>query len=177
VAARVLTILVVDDDQSVLASYRRGLELQSRRVLVATTNAEAHALAAREQVGAAIVDLRIGQDSGIELASHLKSLDPSMVVVVVSGYLSVTSAVAAVRSGADHVMPKPVTCGELLRRIDEPTAVSDDDGETPTLARAEWEHMMRVLSDCDGNISKAARRLGLHRQNLQRRLRKLAPPH
>jgi two-component system response regulator RegA len=73
------------------------------------------------------------------------------------------------------VLFKPIHPTEIVRRlpqldVEEPAYV------TPTLARAEWEHIQRVLLDCDGNVSEAARRLGILRQSLQRRLRKHAPP-
>ncbi len=85
--------------------------------------------------------------------------------------------VAAVRAGADVIAFKPITFREILQRLEETAAEPSepDLDETPSLARAEWEHIMRVLSDCDGNVSAAARRLGIYRSSLQRRLRKYAP--
>jgi len=124
----------------------------------------------------AIIDLRLGAESGIHLVRDLKAERPDLVVALVSGYLSVSSAVGAVRAGADVILFKPVTFREIVRRVEEGVPSLDPSfEETPTLARAEWEHITRVLADCNGNVSMAARRLGIHRQSLQRRLRKFPP--
>jgi len=72
-------------------------------------------------------------------------------------------------------MFKPITLEEMVKRVEEDTPTELDLEETPTLARVEWEHITRVLADCNGNISMAARRLGIYRSSLQRRLRKHAP--
>ncbi len=84
--------------------------------------------------------------------------------------------VAAVRAGADIIAFKPITFREIIQRLEEGEEAEEPAlDDTPSLARAEWEHIMRVLSDCDGNVSAAARRLGIYRSSLQRRLRKYAP--
>lgn len=166
-------VLVVDDDESLLRSYKRSAG-RSRTVLTATHVEAALHLARTEQPELAIVDMRLGSESGIELIRELKRIDGQLLVALVSGYLSVTSTVSAVRAGADTVVFKPTTFDEILRRLDVNEAAADLD-ETPTLARAEWEHIMRVLDDCNGNVSMAARRLGIYRSSLQRKLRKYAP--
>lgn len=158
-----------------LSSLRRGFELRDYGVLTATDAESARVLFARECPAVVIVDLRIGDRLGLDLIVDWKRHRPDHLAVLLSGYLSVGAAVDAARAGADHVLCKPVSCGELIARI-EGNVRHAEAAQTPSLARAEWEHMMRVLHDCDGNISEAARRLGLHRQNLQRRLRKDAPP-
>lgn len=98
---------------------------------------------------------------------------PDSRFALVSGYLTVDATVAAVRAGADVVLTKPVSAGEIVRRAEEITSMPDDNTETPTLAQAESEHIARVMTDCNGNISEAARRLGIFRSSLQRRLRRL----
>jgi two-component system response regulator RegA len=173
---RVKSILAIDDDEHILGGYRRAAG-RDRTVFATTEVAEAIAAAQRERFDLAIVDLRIKNDSGIALTRELKRLQPSVIVALCSGYLSVDIAVAAVRAGVDLVKFKPVTVREILRQIenDEPPTPEPDLEETPTLARAEWEHITRVLADCNGNRSLAARRLGIYRSSLQRRLRKFAP--
>ncbi|MEO8699394.1 MAG: response regulator [Kofleriaceae bacterium] len=168
------SVLVVDDDSKLLRACRR---IAGWNVFTADTFETARAIASTEHPDLAIVDLRLGSESGIDLVRELKRDHPQLVIVLCSGYLSVSTAVSAVRAGADHVLFKPVTFQEIVKRVeeeadDEPEADRD---ETPTLARAEWEHIMRVLADCDGNITVAARRLGIYRSSLQRRLRKYAP--
>jgi two-component system, response regulator RegA len=163
---------VVDDDEQVLRSWKRAA--REHNVFTAIDATAARHLARAEHPDLAIVDLRLGDASGIDLIRDLKRDLPELVLVLCSGYLSVTAAVAAVRAGAEIVVLKPITLHEILQRLEASTDEPDLD-DTPTLARAEWEHIMRVLADCNGNVSKAARRLGIYRSSLQRRLRKDAP--
>ncbi len=168
-------VLVVDDDETLLASWRRTIS-RDRSVATASDPATARQLAQKQVFDLAIIDLRLGASSGLDLIKQLKRDQPDSVIVLCSGYLSVAAAVAGVHAGADVVVFKPITFREILHSIDkhdqeEPPALDD----TPTLARAEWEHIMRVLADCNGNVSMAARRLGIYRSSLQRRLKKFAP--
>jgi two-component system response regulator RegA len=117
--------------------------------------------------------------SGLELLRDLKQLDDSMEVLLLTGFGSIATAVDAVRLGATNVLTKPADADDILAAfergnagVDNPPSTSHD---VPSLARAEWEHIHRVLADCGGNISEAARRLGIHRRSLQRKLRKRAP--
>lgn len=175
VAARsIQTVLAVDDDEIVLAALARSLGRQ-RTLFTATTPAAASALARRQRPDLAIVDMRIGTSSGIDLIRTLKTETPNTVVALVSGYLSIETTVLAVRAGADIIMTKPVTARDILLRVESGMPEDPDLDETPTLARAESEHIARVMADCHGNISEAARRLGIYRSSLQRRLRKHSP--
>ena len=168
-------VLVVDDDETLLASWRRTIS-RDRSVATASEPVTARQLAQKQVFDLAIIDLRLGASSGLDLIKQLKRDQPDGVIVLCSGYLSVAAAVAGVHAGADVVVFKPITFREILHRIDK----HDQDeapplDDTPTLARAEWEHIMRVLADCNGNVSMAARRLGIYRSSLQRRLKKFAP--
>ena len=169
-------VLVVDDDETLLNSWRRTIS-RERHVATASDPVTARALAENQGFDLAIIDLRLGASSGIELIRQLKrDKNAEIFIVLCSGYLSVATAVAGVRAGADIVVFKPITFREILANIDkhDQDAVPDLN-DTPTLARAEWEHIMRVLADCNGNVSQAAKRLGIYRSSLQRRLRKFAP--
>jgi two-component system response regulator RegA len=167
-------VLVVDDDDRILSAWRRGAGLK-RKVFTATDVAGARTVAQQQTLDLAIIDLRIGHASGIELIRELRDANSQLAIALCSGYLSVDVTVAAVRAGADVIAFKPITFREIIERLDESAAEEPDLDETPSLARAEWEHIMRVLDDCDGNVSAAARRLGIYRSSLQRRLRKYAP--
>lgn len=175
---RVRSVLVADDDDLLLSVARRSLA-RAHAVFTANTKAAAHAVVEREVPDLAIIDLRFGTENGIDLVRELKALAPAMFVTLYSAYLSVSTTVVAMRAGADLVVFKPVTFKDIVRRVEEDRLdgepANDDDEETPTLARVEWEHITRVLADCDGNVSEAARRLGIFRSSLQRRLRKHAP--
>jgi two-component system response regulator RegA len=98
---------------------------------------------------------------------------------VLTGYGSIATAVEAVRRGAIDYLNKPVDTEQILAVFDREHAAATATDVTeakPSLARVEWEHIQRVLSDCGGNISEAARQLGIHRRSLQRKLSKLPPP-
>jgi len=169
--SRIRTVLVLDDDERTLTAMARALR-HSRKVFTASTTHEAQTVARRERPDLIVVDLRIGQHSGLDVVRQLKAELPSSLFALVSGYLTVDATVAAVRAGADVVLTKPVTGSEIMRRVEDKSAESLE-AETPTLAQAESEHIARVMADCNGNISEAARRLGLYRSTLQRRLTRL----
>ncbi len=98
---------------------------------------------------------------------------------MLTGWGSVATAVDAMKKGAAHYLQKPVALDELLAALrgESPgTATTTDDVAVPSLARQEWEYIHKVLGECDDNVSEAARRLGLHRRSLQRKLQKLPPP-
>ena len=165
------TVLVVDDDERTLAALARSLG-HHKTVFTTTTRAGATLIARRERPEIAIIDLRLGDESGLEIVRALKAAYPKMTVALMSGYLSVDATVMAVRAGADVVMAKPLTGRDILKRIDRGPPDDVELGVTPTLAEAEKEHIARVLTDTNGNVSEAARRLGVYRSSLQRRLRK-----
>lgn len=122
-----------------------------------------------------MIDLRLGDDWGIDVIAALRSLIPGAVLALVSACAGPDAAVAAMRAGAQHVSPKPITCASILDEVEgrAEVAVSRD---LPSLASVEWEHLARGVAESRGNISEAARRLGLSRSGLQRRLRKTRPP-
>ena len=109
-----------------------------------------------------------------------QSIDAATNVVVLTGYGSIATALEAVRRGATHYLTKPADADDLLAAFARAEAGEAppprDEPAAPTLARVEWEHIQRVLADCDGNVSEAARRLGIHRRSLQRKLAKF-PVH
>lgn len=167
-------MLVVDDDNLVLNALARTFG-RHRTTFTASDPAQAIDLARRERPDLAIVDLRLGTASGVELVRELKAQAPDIVIALISGYHSIESTVVAVHAGADFVISKPVTGKDILQRVENGPVEDAELGATPTLAQAENEHIARVLSDCRGNISEAARRLGICRSSLQRRLRKTVP--
>ncbi len=138
-----------------------------------------------EVIDRAIVDLRLRRDSGLDALSQIKERWPDSTVVVLTGYGSIATAVQAVKLGAHNYLTKPVEIDQIERAFtgepgldisEEGDGVPDEGGDQfQTLARHEREYIEYVLAECDGNISQAARRLGLHRQSLQRKLRKYTP--
>lgn len=173
-------LLLVDDDERL--RERLGLALHDRGYEVRTAKDTAHAMRVADAwtPERVVVDLRMPGQSGLELIKQLKEFVPDVEIVVLTGYGSIATAVDAVRLGALGYVNKPADADMVLAAFDrgeaEPmTEVAEDDWRTPTLARAEWEHIQTVLSETGGNISEAARRLGLHRRTLQRKLQKKPP--
>jgi two-component system response regulator RegA len=114
--------------------------------------------------------------SGLEVVRHLRALDAQTRVVVLTGYGSIATAVEAMKLGAVNYLAKPADADQVLAAlgVTEPSDAGAE-AQTPSLARVEWEHIHRVLQDCDNNVSEAARRLGLHRRSLQRKLARIPP--
>ena len=173
------SLLLVDDSSEFRQRLARAFEDRGYCVRAAANYDEAVQLAKEKMPGRAVVDLRMPGRSGLELVQELKRLDASVEVLLLTGFGSMTAAVDAIRLGAVNVLAKPADADDILAAFERGSADFDQPPETshevPSLARAEWEHIHRVLADCGGNISEAARRLGIHRRSLQRKLRKRAP--
>jgi two-component system, response regulator RegA len=171
------SFLLVDDDASFRTRLVKALETRGLKAYPAANGAEALELAAVTKPEAAIVDMRMpGGMSGLDVVKALAERYPDMEIVVLTGYGSIATAVEAVRLGAINYLQKPLDTEQILAAFDIENAPELHPNEdTPSLARVEWEHIQRVLTDCEGNISLAARRLGLHRRSLQRKLGKLPP--
>lgn len=170
------SLLIVEDDErfadTLAAEFRdRGYEVDwvdSLEAVQAKTSLE---------YGYAVVDLRLRQDSGLDVITTIKERSPDTIVIVLTGYGSIATAVRATKLGATAYLTKPVDAEQVERAFTS----DDEDVEIPipdkfqSLYRHEREYIEYVLAECDGNISQAARRLGLHRQSLQRKLRKYTP--
>ena len=169
-------VLLVDDDdtfreQLSLALLRRGYDCR-----MASTG-EAALDAAREVVpDVAVIDLRMPGISGIETVRALYQSYPQARLLVLTGYGSIATALEAVRVGAADYLTKPVNADQVVAAIEgKPFASEAEHSTAPSLDLVEWEHIQRVLHDCEGNISKAATVLGVHRRSLQRKLNRYAP--
>lgn len=192
-------VLIVDDDDTYRTALARAFERRGFRALPACSVAEALAHAEHVRVSFASVDLRMPGGSGLELVRRLTALHPQAVVVVLTGYGSIATAVEAVKLGARDYLTKPADANDLLRAFGVPCSgapggsaratgaaafppdpsapgvtvpATDDSREVPSLARVEWEHISRVVAECNGNISQAARLLRMQRRSLQRKLAK-----
>ena len=170
------SILLVDDDDRFRSRLAQAFEERGYEVHQAESYDTAVAIAANESTEFAAVDLRMPGKSGLALVRELHRIDPSTRIVVLTGYGSIATALEAVRLGATHYLTKPADVDDLIAAFDRdehdnraPETVA---AGTPSLARVEWEHIQRVLTDCGGNITKAAEKLGIHRRSLQRKLSK-----
>lgn len=167
----------MDDDATFRNRLVKALASRGLNAHGAESAAEAVIVAKRVQPERAVVDMRMPGESGLQLISQLVEIDPEMDVIVLTGYGSIASAVEAMRRGAIDYLQKPCDADQILAAFDRHNEEPTDPGDSsvPSLARVEWEHIQRVLSDCGGNISETARRLGIHRRSLQRKLFKMQP--
>lgn len=170
------SLLLVDDDDVLRERLARAFVQRGYEVRTATTVAEAIASADADSPELAVVDLRMPDGSGLRVVRELARIDPQTKIVVVTGYGSIATALEAVRLGAVHYLQKPADADEILAAFARAElsvdAAPEPPATVPSLARAEWEHIQRVLADCGGNVSQAARLLGVHRRSLQRKLSK-----
>jgi len=171
------TVLLVDDEESFRVRLARALTERGFEVWQAANVPAAIELIETETESPeyAVVDLKMPGPSGLHLVRRLHAIDPTTRIVVLTGYGSIATALDAVRSGAVHYLTKPTTIDDLLEAFqhDGQPALEPPEATIPSLDRVAWEHIERVLADCDGNITQAARLLGLHRRSLQRKLRKV----
>ena len=166
------SILLVDDDEVLRERLATAIRDRGYEVRTAGSAEEALREAAKDSPEMAVVDLKMTGGSGLDVLRELRRQDPSTRVLMLTGYGSIATAVEAVREGAVGYLPKPADADEILAALHGTNTAKEKGIETPSLARAEWEHIQRVLTDCGGNISEAARRLGIHRRSLQRKLLK-----
>jgi two-component system response regulator RegA len=168
------SVLIVDDDAMFCEVLADALQDRGYQVSTAHSVEDGLALAREADPEYAIIDLRLGQESGLVLAERLHALDENTRMVILTGYASIATAVEAIKLGAVHYLAKPADADEIL------SALHKDEGDatvplsdTPlSVRRLEWEHLQKVLNECDGNISAAARKLRMHRRTLQRKLAK-----
>lgn len=172
-------VLVVDDDEVFRNRLCRAFAQRKWEAEGAQDGDEALKIARERSPDLVLVDLRMPGKSGLDVVPEMRAIDSSMTIMVLTGYGSIPTAISAMKTGADHYLSKPADADQILAAYDalrsEPNSAPKAPETVPTLARVEWEHMQRVIADCDGNISQAARLLGIHRRSLQRKLSKYPP--
>ena len=169
-------VLLVDDDEVFRPRLARAFRDRGWQVREARDVAAGRAAIVAAAPGHAVIDLRLPDGSGLELVREVRAASASAPIIVLTGYGSIATALEAVRLGATNYLTKPTGVDDILAGFtpqaggaEEALPASED---VPSLARVEWEHINRVLADSGGNISEAARRLGMHRRTLQRKLAK-----
>lgn len=168
------SVLLVDDDAVFCQVLSLALTKRGFVVSVAHHGDEATCLAQRDPPEYAVVDLKMPGPSGLAMVEMLKVLDGSTRIVVLTGYASIATAVEAIKLGAIHYLTKPAHVDEIVQAFYN----IEGDATIPVAAvplsidRLEWEHIQKVLLESQGNISATARRLGMHRRTLQRKLQK-----
>lgn len=171
-------ILLVDDDERFREQMGKALTRRGLEVHHAADAAQGLEKAREVEPELMLIDLRMPGDSGLTLITKIRALQEfdQPKIVVLTGYGSIATALEAVRRGALHYLQKPANAEEVLLAFRRDELEPDEDleppKEVPSLARAEREHIERILTDCNGNIRQAARQLGIHRRTLQRKLAK-----
>jgi two-component system, response regulator RegA len=171
-------ILVVEDDEVFLERLASSLRRRGHEVMTASGLDAVMELLLRFSPECAVIDLRLDGESGLVVARSLRDRLPQIRILILTGYGSIATAVDAMRLGAVDYLSKPADTNQIeaaLLNASVPNATTEQESQVPSLDRVEWEHMQRVLRDCGGNVSATARKLGIERRTLQRKLQKYPP--
>ena len=167
-------LLIVEDDAAFARTLKRSFERRDWRVILAASLDEARELLRTHAPTNAVVDLKLGTESGLAVVQALHQHDADMLIVVLTGFASIATAVEAIKLGACHYLPKPSNTSDIIAAFDK----ADGDAGVPLTQRStslktlEWERIHETLVDTGFNISETARRLGMHRRTLARKLEK-----
>ena len=168
-------LLIVEDDEAFARTLVRSFERRNYQVLHADSLAGMRELLANKTPNYAVVDLKLkGEATGLTCVQLLHTHSSAMRIVVLTGFASIATAVEAIKLGAGHYLAKPSNTDDIEAAFDliEGQPGVELTNRTSSIKTLEWEHIHQVLAECDFNISEAARRLGLHRRTLSRKLEK-----
>lgn len=168
------SLLLVDDDDVFRDTLARALERQNIVVHKASNISQAISHTAKHNPDVGIIDLCIGDESGLQLIQQLIQQNPEIRVVVLTGFASIATAVEAIKLGAKHYLTKPASVDEIIDALylEEGNADITTIAQPMSVKKLEWEHIQKVLAEHQGNVSAAARAMGMHRRTLQRKLQK-----
>lgn len=168
------SIIVVDDDIVFCDALARSLIKRNYEVVVAYNLSELQATSNLSDIKFGIVDLRLGEDSGLKVIKYLLDAHPDMNILMLTAYASIATTVEAIKLGAKNYLTKPASIEEILEKLTVQAASLETPIEDSHLSvkRLEWEHLQKVLLEHNGNVSAAARALNMHRRTLQRKLQK-----
>jgi two-component system, response regulator RegA len=168
-------LLIIEDDAAFARTLGRSFERRNYRVLLASSQEEAAALLQQHRPGYAVVDLKLnGSTSGLACVQMLHQHDPDMLIVVLTGFASINTAVEAVKLGACQYLAKPSNTDDIEAAFGHVAGNAEVEvsNRSTSIKTLEWERIHAVLAETDFNISEAARRLGMHRRTLARKLEK-----
>lgn len=164
--------LLIDDDEAFLQVLQRSLSRQGIDACLAHNHQEAKTALKDGPFRRCVLDLNLAGESGLQLLPELLDMDPDLEILVLTGYGSIATAVEAMRRGAINYLCKPVTINQLLAGFEPLDGSPGLRHEPPSVEEMEWEHIQRVLTENEGNVSATARALNMHRRTLQRKLQK-----
>ncbi|UTA47322.1 response regulator [Simiduia sp. 21SJ11W-1] len=166
-----IDFLILDDDPVFCQTLARALQRRHFTCLQCHTIAAMTEQLTRHRVNRAVIDLKIGEDNGLQAIRTLIGLQPECEILMLTGFASIATAIDAIKAGALNYLPKPASADEILKAFDS-NHTPDIPQQPPSVNRLEWEHIQRVLQENGGNISATARALNMHRRTLQRKLAK-----
>ncbi|WP_347302032.1 response regulator transcription factor [Croceibacterium sp. TMG7-5b_MA50] len=167
-------LLIVEDDAAFARTLRRSFERRGYHVVATDSHAGMVDLLASHRPDYAVIDLKLGGASGLACVQTLHARLPDARIVVLTGFASIATAVEAIKLGASHYLAKPANTDDIERAFGLADGNPDApvDGRQSSIKTLEWEHIHQTLVEVDFNISEAARRLGMHRRTLARKLEK-----
>ncbi len=167
-------LLIVEDDPAFARALSRSFERRGYEVTACARAEDLAAAASTAQAGYAVVDLKLGTASGLDCVKALHQRDPLMKIVVLTGFASIATAVEAIKLGARHYLCKPANADDIEVAFgrEEGDATVGLTTRATSIKTLEWEHIHQTLAEADFNVSEAARRLGMHRRTLARKLAK-----
>lgn len=167
-------LVIVEDDLTFARTLQRSFERRGYAVRVAANPAELETLLATQCFGYAVVDLKLGNASGLSCVARLHEHDPAMLIVVLTGFASIATAVEAIKLGACHYLAKPSNTDDIEAAFGKAggNAATPLSNRPTSIKTLEWERINEMLAETNFNISETARRLGMHRRTLARKLEK-----
>ena len=170
------SLLIVDDDNPLRDRLARAMEKKGFDVIQAESVKKGISEAQKRSPAFAVVDLRLGDGSGLEVIKEIRKFKKDSRVVMLTGYGNIPTTVAAVKAGAIDYIPKPADADDVENALLASPEAKASPPENPMSAdRVKWEHIHRVFELCNRNVSETARRLKMHRRTLQRILSKRSP--
>ena len=176
------SILILDDDITFSETLGRSFKQRGLNSYVAQTSSAAELILSAHTPDYAVIDLKIDQESGLHFLSSLTKKSPTTKSVILTGYSSISTTVAAMKLGCVNYLCKPLNADQILQALEHTQTTTKPaientplENTPPSVNRLEWEHIQRVYELCDRNVSETARRLNMHRRTLQRILAKRSP--
>ena len=170
------SLLIVEDDKPFLTRLARAMEGRGFAVETAESVEEALVKARANPPAYAVVDMRLGDGSGLDVVAAIREKRADARAIILTGYGNIATAVTAVKLGAIDYLSKPADADDIFAALTRTGSERVTPPENPMSAdRVRWEHIQRVYEMCERNVSETARRLNMHRRTLQRILAKRAP--
>lgn len=169
-----MIIHIIDDDTTYREVLARSLTRLNCQVKRHSHPEQAIAEIRKDKSPVILLDLKLENDSGLRWVKRIRDSNIHARIILLTGYSSISTAVEAIKLGADDYLSKPITAREILQHLQQSQSIIDEPitDKPMSVERLEWEHIQRVLKDNDGNVSACARALNMHRRTLQRKLAK-----